>query len=489
MTNKTGCVWLVGAGCGSADLITLRGLELLRRCDAVVYDDLIDEALLAAVPAEAERVYMGKRSGKHSAPQEEICAELIRQANLGRTVVRLKGGAPYVFGRGGEEFLALQAAGIPCEEVPGISSAIAIPAAAGIPVTHRKLSRSLHIITGHTADTEDFLPRDMAELARVQGTLVFLMGLKQLPRIAQRLMDCGKDPSTPAAVVSGGNSPNPACVRGTLADIARRTEEAGVRTPAIILIGETAAMDLSSTMPRPLAGVRVGLTGTAAMTDKLTPALRELGARPELLQPHVLTELPEALEGLNLAGWLVFTSGNGVDVFFRWLREQEIDLRALAKCRFAVIGGATAERLARYGFRADLCPAVYTSAALGEALLKILTPGEAVTILRSAQADNTLAETLRAAGHPADDRRIYDVVPRSPDLTRPAPDYLVFASAGGVKAWWASAGEPAAAVRCVCIGEITARALRRLSDRPILMAEEISAQGILAAIAADRAAQ
>ena len=172
MTNKTGCVWLVGAGCGSADLITLRGLELLRRCDAVVYDDLIDEALLAAVPAEAERVYMGKRSGKHSAPQEEICAELIRQANLGRTVVRLKGGDPYVFGRGGEEFLALQAAGIPCEEVPGISSAIAIPAAAGIPVTHRKLSRSLHIITGHTADTEDFLPRDMAELARVQGTLV-----------------------------------------------------------------------------------------------------------------------------------------------------------------------------------------------------------------------------------------------------------------------------------------------------------------------------
>ena len=241
-----GKVYLVGAGCGRADLITLRGLRLLRSCDVVIYDDLIDRDLLREVPGHAEVIYMGKRQGKHSASQEDICAKLIQCAQEGKTVVRLKGGDPCVFGRGGEELLALEGAGIPCQVVPGITSALAIPAMAGIPATHRGLSRSVHIVTGHTADTAGGLPPDLDRLARLDGTLVFLMGLSRLERITQRLLAAGKSPDTPAAVLSGGNAPHPAAVRGTLADIAERTRAANVRPPAVIVVGETAALELAA---------------------------------------------------------------------------------------------------------------------------------------------------------------------------------------------------------------------------------------------------
>ena len=204
-----GTVYLVGAGCGPADLITVRGLRLLRNCGAVVYDDLIATELLDEVPAAAERVYMGKREGRHSASQEEICAKLVELARAGKTVVRLKGGDPFVFGRGGEEALALLAAGVPFEVAPGVTSAVAIPALAGIPVTHRGVSRSFHVVTARTADTPDGLPEYFDQLAPLPGTLVFLMGLSRLERIAQRLTDAGKPADTPAAVVSGGSSPRP----------------------------------------------------------------------------------------------------------------------------------------------------------------------------------------------------------------------------------------------------------------------------------------
>lgn len=241
-----GSVALVGAGCGKADLITVRGLKLLQQCQAVVYDDLIDPALLDEVPASAQRIYMGKRSGAHSAPQSEINQKLIDLARAGLKVVRLKGGDPYLFGRGGEEMLALKKAGIPCQEVPGIPSAIGIPAEVGIPVTHRGLSRGLHIVTAHTSDTPDGLPADFDHLANLSGTLVFLMGLKQLPLIASRLMAAGKSGDTPAAVISGGNAQNPAFVRAPLSRLEQAAASAGVLAPAIILIGEVAALDLSS---------------------------------------------------------------------------------------------------------------------------------------------------------------------------------------------------------------------------------------------------
>ncbi|MDO4673398.1 MAG: siroheme synthase CysG, partial [Porphyromonadaceae bacterium] len=255
-----GSVSLVGAGCGKADLITVRGLHLLQQCDVVVYDDLIDPKLLDSVPETAERIYMGKRSGHHSAPQEEINQTLIELAKQGKKVVRLKGGDPYLFGRGGEEMLALLKEGISCQEVPGIPSAIGIAAEAGIPVTHRGASRGLHIVTAHTTDTEDGLPEDFDALAQLSGTLVFLMGLRQLPKIVKRLLAAGKSGDTPAAVLSGGNSKNPARVRAKLSEIEAAAEKAGVSSPAIIMIGEVAALDFHAKNQLD-EHVKIGITG------------------------------------------------------------------------------------------------------------------------------------------------------------------------------------------------------------------------------------
>ncbi len=235
---KRGKVYLVGAGCGKADLLTLRAWKCLKNCDVVVYDDLIDSEILNMAPEGARRIYMGKRSGIHSASQEEISATLVELGRQGWNVVRLKGGDPFVFGRGGEEALALKEGGIPFEVVPGISSAIAIPAEAGIPVTHRRLSREIHIITAKTADGAS----DYERYAVLEGTLVFLMGLSRLEAIASQLISGGKSPETPAAVISGGNAPVKQTVWGTLQDIAARAK--GVQPPAVIVVGEVAKLEL-----------------------------------------------------------------------------------------------------------------------------------------------------------------------------------------------------------------------------------------------------
>lgn len=486
MTERAGCVWLIGAGCGGRDLITLRGLALLRRCDVVVYDDLIDAALLAEAPREARRIYMGKRCGKHSAPQEEISRRLVEEARAGRKVARLKGGDPFVFGRGGEEAQALRAAGVPYEEVPGISSAIAIPAAAGIPVTHRGLSRSVHILTGHTA--ADGLPEDMEHLAALNGTLVFLMGLSRLEQIAGGLIRAGKPADTPAAVLSGGNAAHPAAVRGTLDAIARRAREADVRPPAVIVVGDTAALDLSGTLERPLDGVRVGLTGTDAMAARLRDLLEPLGARLWQVERAVVEALPIELEGLfQSRRWLVFTSVNGVETFFRHLRRERVDLRRMAECRFAVIGAATGAALERHGILPDLCPDVYTGAALAAALTERVSPGEDVVLLRAEEGTPLLPSLLARQGILVRDVPIYTVRSDRAAAEAAEPvletlDYLVFSSAGGVERYFALHGVVPAGTMCVCIGGVTAGALESWYKGPFLTAPSISAEGIAEAI-------
>lgn len=490
---NSGCVYLVGAGCGPADLITLRGMARLQDCDAVVYDDLIDPALLDLAPPAAERIYMGKRRGRHSAPQAEISAKLTALAQDGKRVVRLKGGDPFVFGRGGEEIVALQAAGIPYEEIPGISSAIAIPAAAGIPVTHRGVSQGLHIVTGHTADTPDALPVHFEKLAALDGTLVFLMGLSQLASIVERLLAAGKSPDTPAAVISGGNAPHPAAVRGVLADIAMRAAE--VSPPAVIVVGAVAAFDLSPTLPRPLDGVRVGITGTAAVTDTLSRALTALGASVSLVERSVVSELPLSLDLQTVCDgnthWIVFTSGNGVRLFFRQLAAQRMDIRRLYACKFAVIGASTGKTLAQYGIYADLCPAEYTSEGLGLALRDAVQPGEDILLCRSAQGTPVLPALLQERGLPFREVPLYELRAEPAAVERSTAmlstlDYLTFSSASSVDLFLRQYGALPSRATCVCIGEVTAKALRSHGRASCLMAEDISVQGIVQAILHDR---
>lgn len=490
--EREGRVYLVGAGCGRAELITVRGLELLRRCDVAVYDDLIDPALLREVPGDAEIVYMGKRQGKHHASQEEICARLIQYARMGKMVVRLKGGDPFLFGRGGEEMAALREAGVPCQEVPGITSALAIPAMAGIPVTHRGVSRSVHIVTAHTADSPDGLPEYLDSLASLPGTLVFLMGLSQLEEISRRLIAAGKPGDTPAAVLSGGNAPYPATVRGTLGDIAVRTREAGVQPPAVIVVGAVAGLELTATIPAPLAGIMVGLSGSEAMTDKLRRVLEPLGARTFVAQRSALRALPLSMEIASLCDgtprYLVFTSANGVREFFRRLKAERVDLRRLAACRFAVIGAATGEALADYGFQADLRPETYTTADLAQVLLSAVPPQEEICLLRSRQGSKELFQTLAAARN-VRDIHLYDAVslPLAADdaVWLERADYLVFTSAGGVNMFMELHSGIPERIKCVCIGEVTAAALARYWDGAPILARDTCVEGIAVAIVKD----
>lgn len=525
ISPPVGSVALVGAGCGRADLITLRGLRLLKRCQAVVYDDLIDDALLHAAPESSLRIYMGKRSGSHAASQSEIEQKLIELAQAGLQVVRLKGGDPYLFGRGGEEMLSLKAAGIPCMEVPGIPSAIGIPAEAGIPVTHRGISRSLHIVTAHTADTPDGLPEDFDMLAGLSGTLVFLMGLKQLPLIAARLMAAGKDGNTPGAVISGGNAPHPAFVRAPLAGLAEAAENAGVTAPAVILVGDVAGLDLSVHMERlsqdglydphatsegsgghmehtyyettgdlstasgKLEGLCIGITGTEAVAAKQLKALQTLGARGLWILRSDIKALPPepALRALEKdPQWIVFTSANGVDTFFRQAAQKETDRLSLSKHKFAVIGQATGEALARRGFRASLCPKRFTSEALAAELTAAAKPDERILLLRSAIASSTLPDLLRKAGLMVEDVPIYDITCESFAQPLPNMDYLTFSSSSGVALFLERYGRIPEGIRIVCIGDVTAKTLSQYTDRTFLTAADISATGIVETILRDR---
>lgn len=485
MKNK-GSVSLVGAGCGTMDLITVRGLDRLRQCDAVVYDDLIDPALLAEVPANAQRIYMGKRQGKHSAKQQEISQMLVQLAQEGKCVVRLKGGDPFVFGRGGEEALALQQAEVPFEEIPGISSCIAIPAQAGIPVTHRGLSRSFHVITAHTAQDE-FDMKKMQSLAALDGTLVFLMGLGRLEQLADGLVQAGKSSDTPAAVISGGNAPHPMTVRGTLQTIAEHVRQANVQAPAVIVVGEVAALNLLSPLVnKPLAGVRIGVTGTQHFVKKLEYALQQQGARTTRVSSAQVVPLQwtdTVCVDKEKSSWLVFTSANGVRIFFETLRAKKVDLRKLAYCKFAVIGKATGETLAQHGILADLCPDTYTSEELAKQLCKEVQPDERVILLRAKHSANILPEMLEKHEIPVQDIAIYDIEESETDCCDLSQlDYITFASASGVHRFFRKYGNIPQTTTCVCIGTVTGEAFAAYDTRSYLTAASAEVSSIVQVI-------
>ena len=475
----TGLVSLVGAGC-AAGLLTVLGSERLAECDAVVYDDLIDQDILA-LASHAELIYMGKRSGKHSARQDEICAELIRLAREGKRVVRLKGGDPYIFGRGGEEMLALAEAGIPCEEIPGVSSAYAVPALAGIPLTHRGLSRGFTVVTAHTRDSDAELPEYFDSLAKAPGTIVILMGLGRLAQIAAHLVSHGMDAATPCAVVSAGSSKHDYCIRGTLADIAVRAESA--EAPAVIVVGKCAALDLGSG-GLPLSGKRIGLTGTPRMNAKLARELHALGAESFTACELEISPLPEADDLPVDCGCLVFTSSVGVELYFERLERSGRDVRALAGVKLAAVGKATAAALSRRALRADFIPAEQTTAALARLLLEELPEGGSVAIYRSDKGEKSFAEAL-SEKFSVRDIRAYTAAPGEYAASREeleSADAFTFTSAAGARAALERCSPLPEGALLAALGNPTARALTGLDNR-VAIAAEPSARSLAEAVA------
>lgn len=428
-------VTFIGAGPGPG-LITVRGLEALRRADVILYDDLLDSDLLSDPALEsAEKIFVGKRSGAHSVPQEETTALLISKANEGKRVARLKGGDSFVFGRGGEEALALQAAGIPFELVPGVSSAIAVPEDFGIPVTHRGTSRSFTVVTGHTAADPTAKEENYEALAKLEGTLVFLMGLRNLSQICGNLIDNGKPPETPASVLSKGFAADAVRYDGTLETISTVAKDA--KTPAILVVGDVASFHLEQT---PATTPSISVIGTENFCRKF------LAKCPSAV-PFPLVDIRPAERADQLdftdVEWLCFLSANAIRLFF----EQVGDVRKLARLRFACVGAATADALKEKGFVADFVPSRFD----GETLQREL-PGEGTALLLGAKKSDAADRDTRF-------RKIglYETVTR-PGTADLSTDYVVFASAGGVNAFFENNGRLNGAVP-VCIGNPTAAAL------------------------------
>ena len=492
--SETGKVYLVGAGCGDAELITWKGLKLLKKCDVVLYDDLAASKLLEETKQGCEQIFVGKRYGKHSLPQEETNALLVKKAQEGKTVVRLKGGDPFVFGRGGEEILALQGAEIPYEVVSGVTSSIAVPAAAGIPVTHRKTARSFHVITGHTAaGGETTLTENLDTLAKLEGTLVFLMGLHHLEEITQGLMEGGKDAHTPAAVISKGTTPQQKTVRANLGDLAAEVRKAELEAPAVIVIGETAELDFTGTIPHPLHGVKIGVTGTKSITRKLRDRLEELGAEVTEMDYSTLVPyqenkmLEEALERVSEYPWAVFTSPNGVDIFFDYLKKLKLDIRALADLKFAVIGTGTAAALEKRGIYPAYLPEKYDVESLAQGICQMVGKEEKLLILRAEQGSEILTEVLDAAGMTYTDVKIYDILVdeekrRIANEKVHEMDFITFASGSGVRGFMENGGTIPEGTKAVCIGTSTRKMLKKYGDYEKITAETFNVDGVVEAI-------
>jgi uroporphyrinogen III methyltransferase/synthase len=404
--DRAGSVALVGAGPGDPDLITVAGLAALRRADVVVYDRLIPTALLREAPPGAELIDAGKAPGARALGQEAINALLAERAAAGKTVVRLKGGDPFVFGRGGEEALALRARGIAVRVVPGVTSAIAAPACAGIPVTHRGLARSVLIATGHEAEDGPAARPDWEATARAADTLVFLMGVERLEAITGGLIAAGRPPDQPAALVRWGSTPEQEVLTATLGTIAARARAAGLRPPATLIVGEVVALRerIAWLEALPLFGVRVLVTRPRDRAGDLAARLRALGALP-LEFPAIdcaplddTTELDAVIQALGTWDWVVFTSANGVAAAWDRLTALGGDARAFGPARVCAIGPATAAALAARGIRADLVPPAYTTAAVREALRAAGVAGKRALLLRADIAPPALAEGLAEAG-------------------------------------------------------------------------------------------
>ncbi len=406
MIARPGTVYLVGAGPGDPGLITVRGLELLQHADSVFYDRLVNERLLRHARPDAEVEYVGKWPRRESNTQDEIISYMVQRARDGRSVVRLKGGDPFVFGRGGEEAMALADAGIPFEVVPGITSAIAVPAYAGIPLTHRQIASSFTVVSGSEDPSKEESLIDWQALATGAGTLVVLMGWESLPRVREALLAHGMSADTPAALVQWGTEPHQRTVEGTLADIMGRGQQAGLEPPVVAVFGSVVGLrqHIRWFDNRPLSGKRIMVTRSRDQASQLVDLLaREGGETLEMptIQIAPLTDdtlLRQASRELSSYQWVMFTSVNGVVAFWQALEREGLDARSLGGVRLAAIGSATADALASHGVHPDIVPRKYVSEALAKALQGRIRPGDHALLPSAEEGRSLLAEELRSMG-------------------------------------------------------------------------------------------
>jgi uroporphyrinogen III methyltransferase / synthase len=500
VSARGGVVYLVGAGPGDPGLMTRRSLELIAAADAIYYDRLIPTGALDGARDDAELIYVGKQPGVPSVPQEEIGGRLIEAAKAGRSVVRLKGGDPFVFGRGAEEGEALREAGVEFEVVPGVTAGVAATAYAGIPVTHRDDASAVAFVTGHEDPEKAETALDWGALASFPGTLVFYMGVKRLGENAASLITSGRDPNEPAAAVERGTWPGQRTVSATLGTIAATVEREAVKAPALIVVGDVAARReaLAWLERRPLHGRTVVVTRARAQASGLAATLRGLGATvvelPAIrIESKVDTdEARAAAASISDYDLVCLTSPNGVKLLFEALAEAGRDARALSGATIAAIGPGTARALAAHGIAADVIPERFVAEALVEALASVEVEGKKVLVARAAKARDVLPDALKERGAEVDVVALYETVRETPDEqaieAAQSADYVSFTSSSTVKNLTDALGErfPAAA-RIVSIGPVTSDSVRAAGLEVAVEAERHDVDGLLTALLADAA--
>jgi uroporphyrinogen III methyltransferase/synthase len=500
MSARPGVVYLVGAGPGDPGLMTARSLDLIASADAVFYDRLIPPGALSGARADAELVYVGKQPGVPSVPQDEIGARLIAAARAGKSVVRLKGGDPFVFGRGGEEGEALRAAGVEFEVVPGVTAGVAATAYAGIPVTHRDDASAVAFVTGHEDPEKAESALDWDALASFPGTLVFYMGVKRLEENAAALIAGGRDGDEPAAAIERGTWPGQRTVSATLGTIAAAVARESIKAPALIVVGAVAARreDLAWLERRPLHGRRVVVTRARAQASGLATTLRDLGAEVvELPSIRIegrldAAEVKEAAAAIGVYELVCLTSPNGAHLLFEAIAAAGLDARALAGATVAAIGPGTARALAEHGVLADVLPERFVAEALVEALADTDVKGARVLVARAAEARDVLPDALRERGAEVDVVSLYETVREQPDdeavEAAQAADYVTFTSSSTVTNLTEALGNrfPAGA-RIVSIGPVTSDTVKAAGLEVDLEAERHDIDGLLAALLEDAA--
>jgi uroporphyrinogen III methyltransferase/synthase len=494
----SGICYLVGAGPGDPGLLTLRGKACLEQAQVVIYDYLSNPELLSHAPEKAEKIYVGKKAGAHTLTQEGINALLVEKTSAGNTVVRLKGGDPFIFGRGGEEAEALASAGCTFEIVPGISSAIAGPAYAGIPVTHRAHNTTLTIFTGHEDPSKSGSTLDYAALARTAGTKVMLMGVERIDEITAALRGAGMAAETPVALVRWATTGRQETLTGTLADIAAKVAETGFKAPAVAVLGEVVGLrdTLGWFEQRPLFGQRIAVTRTRKQAGALIEQLRALGADAYELPtiriepPQNLREFYELVKDAHTYDWLVFTSPNGVEAFFEVFYTLFKDARSIGGVRIAAIGPATAEKVRHYRFEVDLQPEKYVAEEIVKAFQAETTVENLKILLaRAENAREVLATELTRLGAIVDEAIAYRTVPETADVAggiarfrEEGADWITFTSSSTAENFAALKLPLPERLKTASIGPITSATMRKLGLDVDVEAAEHDIPGLVAAI-------